>query len=144
VVLVRHREADLGDLGMPLEHAAAHVEQGRLQRGRVALGEGLEQQHPYALVHGVEVEGGTADDRRGVQRGRFVAPSRRDIGGQDAVGGLLQRRVPVAREPLESRFGRLQHGQAVESPEHVPLGTVGDDDGGAHHLPRSHERVVVG
>ena len=44
VVLVRHREADLGDLGVPLEHAAAHVEEGRLEGRGVLLGERLQEQ----------------------------------------------------------------------------------------------------
>ena len=79
-----------------------HVEQGRPavrpstspRRPRAAASR-------HALVHGVEVESAV----RGADRGRVVTPPRRDIRRQDAVGRLLQRRVPITRKPLEPRLG---------------------------------------
>ena len=104
VVLVGRREPDLRDLGVRLEHRAAHRVERLLQGAAVGHGEGLEQDLADVVVGLVPV------DVRAL-----VAPAGDERGGQDAVVGLGQRRVAVLEEALELRAGGLQDDEVLQA-----------------------------
>src|SRR6266568_1114883 len=131
-MLVRHRHPDLGDLRVGLEHSLAHGVQGLLQGQAVLAGERLEQDAPHVSVALGPVEVGAR-----------VPPAGGDRGGQDAVRGLGQGGVAIAREPGELRYRRLQHHQ-VGKPRQPPGPRAGDgDDRGPGAAPGAGERVPV-
>ena len=107
-MLVGHVQGDPLDPGAGVEHRGAHGVERLLDREAAVAGEGLEQDAADLGVRGVPVEvaAGVVDRRE---------PVGLEHRGQDAVGGVGQRRVAVAEEPGERRARRLEQEQVVEA-----------------------------
>ena len=114
------------DLRARLEDCLAHRVERLLQAQTVVRREGVEQ----GLERGVVV------------RFAVVAPARGHLGGEHAVGRLLQRRVLVPREPVKLAVRRLEHHESVD-PGHEARLVTGDRDGDALLSSGLCERVVV-
>ena len=87
VMEVGQDHPDLLDRLVPLEDRPGHDPDRRLDGRAVVVGKDLEQGGADRGERRIEVE-----------IGRPVAPDRRDLRGHQPVVGLLQRRVPIARE----------------------------------------------
>ena len=131
-MVVRHREADLGDLGKCLQNRLTHLVQCLLQGQTVGVGKDLQAQLADGAVGLVVV---VVDPD--------VAPARGHLCGQDAVVGLGQGGVLGLRVTVELRAGGLEYGQALKAGDHPLLVAVLVDDGGAGLGAVLQERVVV-
>src|SRR5690606_16420879 len=109
-------------------------EHRRLQRGRVAARELLEEDALDVGVDRVEVE---------AARALGEAPAGRDVGREDAVGRLLQAGVAVLRVAHEAGLAALEDREALQALHDVALVAVGEDVRGAGLLALADEGVVV-
>jgi hypothetical protein len=86
-----------------------------------------------------------ADSRRPRMRLRLetaVPPAGGDLGGQDAVAGLRQRRVPVLGEAPELRAGGVHDHQVLQSRDDLDALCVVGDLGGTGLLAGADEGVL--
>ena len=132
VVLVRHRQAHLGDLRVRLQHRLAHRVERLLQRQAVHRRERVEHDRADAGVGLVPVDVRTD-----------VAPPRGDDRGHDPVRGLDQRGVLHLGEAVELAAGALEDRDVLQPGDDRLVVAVLADDGGAHLGAALDERVVV-
>src|SRR4051794_5751465 len=104
VMEVRQDHPHLLDLVVTVEDGLGHDPDRRLDRRAVVVRKDLEEGRPNVEEDGVEIEVGGA-----------VAPDGGHLRRHQAVVGLGQRRVPIAREASERRARRLHDDEVLDA-----------------------------
>ena len=112
VVVVGQRILNSVYQGRSSEDQIRHLIHGRLDRGAVVLGEGLECDVARGIIGSIELL------KVGLHLGEATEatplPVGHDVGAENAIPGLLECGVLIAEEAPELGAGALQHGQPVD------------------------------